>query len=300
MRGQDFAVYIHKKQFLAAVCCIAIFLAYMARNGGHMTITEPETTRSVLKLFGQHMVALCVTYWTPGSPADEAPQFTSYPGVLLNIYGRICFLTAGHSLQELDEALHSPNVIFGASTLVDNFGLNTVCQKPIPFVLKSEDLFYINDDDDGLDFGIIALDSYYVRQLAANGIIPISEKNWRNQTEVKFDAFVMFGLPAEFASKHLNASDEAVIAPTLIPVRKVEADTKATTYPRFAGKVTLTPELNSLKGMSGGPIIGISIGIEVRYWIVALQSSWIPQSGLIFGCPIPVIASLMTEWGEAA
>jgi hypothetical protein len=46
--------------------------------------------------------------------------------------------------------------------------------------------------------------------------------------------------------------------------------------------------------MSGGPILGFSKQAD-KYWIVAIQSSWLPASKIIFGCPIPIIADFVEK-----
>jgi hypothetical protein len=51
--------------------------------------------------------------------------------------------------------------------------------------------------------------------------------------------------------------------------------------------------------MSGGPIFGFNLQDRFpRYWIVALQSSWNEKRYVVFGCPLPTLASLMTEWAR--
>jgi len=49
-------------------------------------------------------------------------------------------------------------------------------------------------------------------------------------------------------------------------------------------------------GMSGGPIFGFRHGPPMTYWVVAIQSSWLPSEGIVFGCPLPIMAELLTTW----
>ena len=55
--------------------------------------------------------------------------------------------------------------------------------------------------------------------------------------------------------------------------------------------------LNSIVGMSGGPIFGFRRypNGEQRYWVVALQSWWDPETRTIYGCPVPIFARLVAE-----
>ena len=46
--------------------------------------------------------------------------------------------------------------------------------------------------------------------------------------------------------------------------------------------------------MSGGPIFGFRLK-PFAYWIVAIQSAWLPESRVVFGCPVPALATLLEE-----
>jgi len=72
----------------------------------------------------------------------------------------------------------------------------------------------------------------------------------------------------------------------------------STRYPRFIGQLDQALDISSISGMSGGPIFGFMVGAQTRYWIVALQSSWLPKRRIVFGCPLPTIASLLTAWAQ--
>jgi hypothetical protein len=51
--------------------------------------------------------------------------------------------------------------------------------------------------------------------------------------------------------------------------------------------------------MSGGPIFGLKFeGEQTKYWIVAIQSSWLSDERIVFGCPLPIFASMMVEWAK--
>jgi hypothetical protein len=53
-------------------------------------------------------------------------------------------------------------------------------------------------------------------------------------------------------------------------------------------------------GLSGStePIRGFNLTPPMRYWVVALQSTWLRDRRLVFGCPLPVLASLLTGWSR--
>ncbi|MGA2054693.1 MAG: hypothetical protein ABSG88_05250 [Bradyrhizobium sp.] len=255
---------------------------------------------NVLQFFGRHLVALCVTFRYADQP-NEPPQFRAYAGTLLALGGGVHFVTAGHILSELHNGLKDDRIVVLNAVLADTFGMGSHGM-PIPFDIKSAPIFFIDDDEAGLDFGVVLLRPYYVRLLAANNTVAVQEENWINQHKVTFDGYLMLGLPEEFTSNTVDAEGIGQLSPTLLGVKKLDAPPAGcpvTEYPEFIGTLAENFGLRSVKGMSGGPIFGVSSEPPMRYWIIALQSSWLKDSRTVFGCSLPVFASLMTEWAKS-
>jgi hypothetical protein len=256
-----------------------------------------------INFFCRHLLALCVAYEHDGDKAVQRPRFAAYAGTLLRIHDTYCFLTAGHILREVEEALQSEKIEVKNVVLADTFGPGRF-KEPIPFDLRNAKLFYIDDDDEGLDFGVILLEPYYVRLLAVNGIVAIEEQNWVRQSRVKFQGYAMLGLPEEFTSDFVTAAGEGIVGPTMFAIQRLASPpvgARPTKHERFVGLLDPALGLKSMKGMSGGPIFGFNF--EERhpvYWVVALQSAWREAEGFVFGCPIPTLASLMTAWASGA
>jgi hypothetical protein len=260
-----------------------------------------ETTiqeRKLIRSFGRHLVALCVTFREKDSQ-EPLPAFRAYAGTLLYIAGRHFFLTAGHILSELQEALESEKIVILSAVLADTFGSERISNFPIPFDLRGANFFFIDDAEMGLDFGVIALTPYYVGLLAANGMVAVGEENWVHQHAIEFDGYVMFGLPAEYVTDRVNIDGEGYVEATMFAVKRLDEPPDGipvTQHPRFVGQLSAELSLTSLRGMSGGPIFGFNFTPPLRYWVVALQSTWLRDRRLVFGCPLPVLASLMTNW----
>jgi hypothetical protein len=88
--------------------------------------------------------------------------------------------------------------------------------------------------------------------------------------------------------------------PTLIPLTRLDElpeGVAATSYPRFVAKIYDNVEFPDIDGMSGGPIFGVgkSSDGKDRYWIVAVQSSWLKSRRITFGCPLPVFAQMVDD-----
>src|SRR5207237_1571279 len=116
----------------------------------------------------------------------------------------------------------------------------------------------------------------YARLLAKNGVIAITEENWIHQSRIAFDSYAMLGLPQEFTSQRVSPGGAGTVARTFVGVRPLDVlpDGKQTRHQRVIGPLDPSLDLKSVKGMSGGPIFGFCYLPQVRYWVVALQSSW--------------------------
>jgi hypothetical protein len=265
------------------------------------TSSRIASPADVLSFFGRHLVALCVTYHLAvDDERVKEPRFAAYNGTLIRVKDAICFLTAGHVLAELEETLKDGRIEVLEAVLVDTLGASRVTEHPIPFDLRNARFHYIDYREEGLDFGVIILDWYYVRLLGKNGVVVLGEENWIHQSEVQFDGYAMLGLPQEFTSPRVS-DGEGVVSPTMFWIKRLDFppdDSKPTRYPRFVGQINSKLQLMSVEGMSGGPIFGFRFGAETRYWIVALQSSWLPERRIVFGCPLPILAPLLTKWAE--
>lgn len=253
-----------------------------------------------LQFFGRHLVAICVTYRLVSSSKEEALSFAAYNGTLIDIAGSTCFVTAGHVLADLKDKLADDRIEVIDVVLADTFAQGRVTDKPVPFDVRNEPFYIVDDDEQGLDFGAIPLRPYYTNLLAKNGTVALDEERWIHQHRVRFDGYAMLGLPQEFTSPAIDVSGNGAVSPTMFRVLRHETlppGTRQTTYPRFVGEIDDGLQISSVVGMSGGPIFGFRVEGEkrVRYWIVALQSAWLPSRRIIFGCPLPTLAPLLRD-----
>lgn len=276
----------------------------MTLESSHNSSFSQKKSDEILQFFCRHLVALNLTFQHLDD--NKMPigkiKFDAFPGIIINIRGLFFYLMAGHALQGLVTALHQRKAILHNSVLADTFGSNTISPKPIPFDFLNAPKYYINNEEEGLDFGVIFLHEHYVQLLSKNGIVAIFEENWISQHRVEFHNYAMLGLPEEFISAIHEGSDQNLktigsVSPTLIFIEKSTEppkQIKSTKFPRFIGQ--LNKNINSIVGMSGGPIFGFNNDPPMRYWIIAIQSSWIKNRKITFGCPIPVLANFLTDW----
>jgi hypothetical protein len=259
---------------------------------------SPAAREKIIKFFSRHLVGLTIRFKCR-KDANAPARFKAFSGTLIILQDVVCFLTAGHILSAIEEARSSEDIEIEAASLVDTLGTNPVSDVPIPFDLTSAHLIYVDDDTAGLDFGVIPLRPHYVDLLAKNGVVALAEENWLKQHTVTCDVYWMLGFPEELTSEKVSPRGVTSVQPIMFGVEKLDAapdDRSPTEYPQFVGRLHPALALNSIKGMSGGPIFGFKLmpNGQLAYWIVALQSSWKRETRTVYGCSLPALASLLT------
>jgi hypothetical protein len=254
-------------------------------------------TEEALGFLFRHLVAICITYRLKTAGSNEPSKVAAFSGTLLCVENTFCVLTAGHCIASIEGLLDSENVDIVSTVLADTFSGSRISDLPIPFDIRNAPRVHIDDAELGLDFGLIALHQHYVRLLATNGTVALFEENWARQHQQDLDVFLILGFPDELALPTL-IDGAAHVTPSLIRVVRSEAPavTPGTKYDRFVGKIEGTLGISSIVGMSGGPILGFNTQRPHVYWVVAIQSTWLPQSKIVYGCPLPTIGRLLKEW----
>ena len=138
-------------------------------------------------------------------------------------------------MKEWDDLIRAGRIHVLSAVLADIFGSGRVSDHPIPFDFVNEAQFYIDNEREGLDFGLIALRPYYASLLAKNGIKAISEENWIHQHTVRFDGYAMLGLPEESITSRMENSHHEVrvvgaVSPMMIPLTRHETPPHMTMF----------------------------------------------------------------------
>lgn len=251
----------------------------------------------IIEYFGRHLVVLCIST----RYADEQSRFSAYPGTIIRVNGQAIWITAGHNLKHIYDALGDPNVKLDSSVFADAFGQTFRSKVPIPADLENCSCIYIDDDELGLDFGAILLHPHLERLILANNVEILDDIRWKYQENITFVGHLMLGTPTEYTSEFVPPSGRVNVSPTLISIQTPPdtANIQTKKYPRFVGHISHEISLVSLKGMSGGPIFGFNDDNDrLRYWVVALQSSWTPESRIAYACPVPTIARFLERYLE--
>ena len=136
--------------------------------------------------------------------------------------------------------------------------------------------------------------------LTANKVQPFSEDAWKMQP-VQVDFYLLMGVPYELvvvgADQDVNSA-LLQMTTTLIkvePLREKPTEFPEIEGPLFYGHIALGEGVGSIKGMSGGPILAFQQmdNGELRYWVTALQSTWLPSSHYIKACYTKLLGDML-------
>jgi len=98
-----------------------------------------------------------------------------------------------------------------------------------------------------------------------------------------------------FLREHMNRSHRVVvrdIQPSIDKLAEIPEALSDSEEPQFFGRVRASESvLRSVDGMSGGHILGFRRnGESGAYWVVAIQSGWLPQRRIVIAYPFPPLA----------
>lgn len=221
----------------------------------------------------------------------------------LDIFSSFCFVdgdyaflvTAGHVLKEdLGQILDDFEGTTVNFTLVDNASIDAVNNFAVPFHREWLENSRFSSNIDLYDFGFIRVPAHHVSLMAANGIAALTPEAIATNYQ-DFDKFLMVGVPGE-ANDLTRKGLPGKTGFSAIQIQKTTRPDKTEKYPDdiFFGKVEVP--LESVKGMSGGPIFGLKDNKDGTYdWkLCAIQSKWLPGS-IVVGCPASLAAHFIRE-----
>ncbi|WP_327208005.1 hypothetical protein [Rhizobium johnstonii] len=242
-----------------------------------------------IKFFARHFVAICLVFRLKDDVG--ADRFFAASGAFIKIGEIYGILTAGHVINYLKEAVSDERLIKADCYLADTFGPVKLSDIGVPYSLK--DAPYLDFDLKGLDFGVLFLNDNQVRLIEKHAIVPITYDASVNEPS-DLDRFWIMGLPAELTSKRVSDIGHGTVGLGIVALKKLQEDERFEgNFPRFKGEIIGDLGVESIEGMSGGPIFGICSDRPEKYWIVAIQSSWLQSQRIVYGCPIPVIVDIL-------
>ncbi len=240
--------------------------------------------------FNKHLVPI---YFT--CQKDNDIQNFVVTSFVLSIDSQWFLITAGHCISEIEKLIKIHGYKINSCSLIDSLGLDARHFEPIPFDYITSKPVCLSENGD-FDYGVIFLSSYYKKLLELNHIQPLNEEVWKKQS-AKIDFYMLIGIPYKLIKVTPNNLE---IKTTLHEVKLIDKRPEEfpdTDTPLFYGCITLDESVTDIEGMSGGPIFGFykNDKNELRYWLVALQSTWIKKFKFIKACPTNLLGKFLEE-----
>ena len=260
--------------------------------------SNEENYRRFYALVCRHFVVLTGTYFQlddSGKPTSGELLFT-YSAFVMSFGGVWFLITAGHVIKEINEYIHHKNIKIREFDLLDWTGTDAKHDTLIPFDYESAAPNELWNKERGVDFGFLVLSDHYKTLLQANGIIAFEEKDWIKQPKDEdYVAYCVLGVPKQLVEQKLGVSITGVpyigtLSAELLWLRRVPESLdpgQTTQFPRFVAEITDLGDLQTIEGMSGGPVFGLAKRDgQLKYWPVAIQSSWERKTKTIYASPL--------------
>lgn len=250
-----------------------------------------DLTTPVFKSVGRHFVSLSCVECVPGSQERLALVFS---GFLVEVEAVWFFITAGHVIKQIREAMES-GAQFDMWRLDDQTAGKHFREggAAIPYDFKLDEWLEIEDEQEGIDYAATPICGLYRMQLEAGGAIPVRSDAWRyHDPTTRY--WAMIGMPHEkVLYDNVSVISASIVIVPLIPTTPPEAATHKGAnlfYARLADDAIHV--VRSVEGMSGGPIFAIEkLDGEWKYWVIGVQSRWFPNSRVIGACPFASFAA---------
>ncbi len=232
----------------------------------------------------RHLVPVFFTF-RKGSH-EQSSIITAF---VLSISDQWFLVSAGHCLDEIEENIKRGYKISNCR-LVDSLGLGAKYYDSIPFDYEGSFPVRLSGNPN-FDYGFIYLTPYYRRLLEKNNIQPLDEEVWKKQPS-KVDFYALIGLAQELTTVTSESMEARPSLHRIIPLDAKPEGFPQTEISLFYGRVLIGGPVRSIKGMSGGPILAFHQEEDghLKYWLIALQSSWLPQSRYICAYPTKLLA----------
>jgi len=250
------------------------------------------TDDELVSFFLRHLVPVLFTFQRG---ADS--QSIVVTAFVLSVANQWFLITAGHCIHDIEERTTEHGYQITGCYMIDSLGVGAKHREPIPFVYRDSSPTYLSEDQD-FDYGVMVLSPYYQQLLEKNNIQALNEEAWKKQP-AKVDFYWLLGIPEELTRVN---PENIEITPTLHKVEPLsERPDKfpATDVPLFYGRIGLGEGVTTIKGMSGGPIFAFHKNEkgQLKYWLTALQSRWLPESHIIAAYPTKLLGDFLEQIG---
>ena len=277
-----------------------------------MSISDTQDDKGFLSSLCQHLIAIGGVFIDKSTDPPTRKRFI-YGGIVMSFHDENWFfVTAGHALEKLSKGVR--HGLVEKLSIIDYMSHIAQNKMPIPFSYEHAHEVALFNQENGLDFGIYYLRDYY-RNVMKPNVTPLPESKWTRQPpHMPSSIYMMLGLPETliddsdpkiglfkaylFPVERLGHVPEQYLKNSYIKLSESHAAIRDSLfYGRIPQWVVLprTQEgRDDIRGMSGCPIfMFLEQDDATMYWIVALQSSWFPDTHVTQAMPVPDIGNYM-------
>ncbi len=216
-------------------------------------------------------------------------------GIVVELFGKYFILTAGHCVEAFKDMIKEENKNENykfKTNLVDCLGSDSKTKYPIPFTEWIRTNYKWAIDKPGIDIGLIELNNNNLELLKASKIKILNLVTAAKYSN-NYDKYMLLGQPKNLVKRNNFY--------TLgINVLKLPDLSEDSVFEKFTGAFYNCADLevmgNDIRGVSGGPILGINLNIDIGqpiYYIFAIQSSWRKSEYIIFGSLLSEFVKLL-------
>jgi hypothetical protein len=233
-----------------------------------LNVGTPQSAALTVRLM-RHVVAIYFDFML----ANHQRRQFAHTAFAFSVEDRWLLMTAGHCVTAIEQARAQGGEL-KKCLLFDCMGENAVWAHPVPFAYDSAYPMNIGVKED-VDYGVLFPPLNTCRLLQANKVVPFDESSW-DAEPVQVQDYFLLGFPAE-----LNVYNGNLVNVKASMFRLTRYAERPEEFPEtdeqlyFYGRVIEHP-LDSLKGVSGGPIVALTPADELgsaRYYLVAMQST---------------------------
>jgi hypothetical protein len=265
-----------------------------------------NTCATLLDWFDTHILGLLIAGQTNGTPQQYV-----FSGFLLIRGERLLWISAGHVIDQINDALTSPSFHLTAMVWLDNYpatGAENMAAHNRKLKLKSW-------SRSGIDVGAVQIEGLDAANLLSNPQVNALEPRvWANLKMASPEGYYLIGYPAAWTESSIAPAEggkskrsvtaHAACVPVEEVLRDVDSDDPFWSFEKaFYAKVVPYVdwpefEVETIVGMSGGPILSIARNPQgqLAYRLVGVQSSWLPSSKVIRATGIDIISHGLVQW----
>jgi hypothetical protein len=257
----------------------------------------PDTGEAIQILLNQlahHTIGVFCRH-TPTQPGDTLQEdYVTASAFVMEIKGVWYLATAGHYFDNIDMLRRLRPTRRYSFWLADAIRPNPKDTNFVPLDFNGAWKRHIYHEADGIDFGLIQLNPNTCRLLMANDVIPVSESHWQDWSDLRFVDFCMVGIPSRLLTIRPNSMDIRIVMLALRKLEEPPDSFKHHRHPMFYGEIVDLGDIPSIVGMSGCPVIGLTVKDGLPFYcFLAIQSGWLPNSRVICACDLNYLARIL-------